>query len=92
MLIAYLPHPYKPGVLLMDIGKQNSPRCDVAKRGVPSGTFLFAKKMNKNEKITPDAPENKDGLIQIIEMGKPIRNKWVNSDNTSLMTKICKHL
>ena len=29
---------------LWDIGKQNSPRCDAAKRGVPSGTILFAYK------------------------------------------------
>ena len=29
--------------LLLDIGKQNSPRCDAAERGVPSGTILFAK-------------------------------------------------
>ena len=28
--------------LLWDIGKQNSPRCDAAKRGVPSGAILFA--------------------------------------------------
>ena len=28
--------------LLWDIGKQNSPRCDAAERGVPSGTILFA--------------------------------------------------
>ena len=27
---------------LWDIGKQNSPRCDAAKRGVPSGASLFA--------------------------------------------------
>ena len=27
---------------LWDIGKQNSPRCDAAKRGVPSGAILFA--------------------------------------------------
>ena len=26
---------------LWDIGKQNSPRCDAAKRGVPSGDILF---------------------------------------------------
>ena len=25
-----------------DIGKQKSPRCDAAKRGIPSGAFLFA--------------------------------------------------
>ena len=40
---------------LWDIGKQKSPRCDAAKRGVPSGTILFAyiiviKKEIKNEK------------------------------------------
>ena len=28
--------------LLWDIGKQSSPRCDAAKRGVPSGAILFA--------------------------------------------------
>ena len=28
--------------LLKDIGKQNSPRCDAAERGVPSGALLFA--------------------------------------------------
>ena len=27
---------------LWDIGKQNSPRCDAEKRGVPSGAILFA--------------------------------------------------
>ena len=35
-------NPYKPGVLLWDIGKQNSPRWDTAKRGVPSRAVLFA--------------------------------------------------
>ena len=28
--------------LLWDIGKQNSPRCDAAECGVPSGAILFA--------------------------------------------------
>ena len=28
--------------LLWDIGKQNSPRCDAAERGVSSGAILFA--------------------------------------------------
>ena len=27
---------------LWDIGKQNSPRCEAAKRGLPSGAILFA--------------------------------------------------
>ena len=44
-------NPYKPGVLLWDIGKQNSPRYDAAKRGVPSRAILFAYMifMKKNE-------------------------------------------
>ena len=38
--------------LLWHKGKQNSPRCDAAKRGVPSGAILFAwrnfiEKLNK---------------------------------------------
>ena len=27
---------------LWDIGKHNNPRCDAAKRGIPSGAILFA--------------------------------------------------
>ena len=30
---------------LWDIGKENSPRWDAAKRGVPSGAILFAEKI-----------------------------------------------
>ena len=34
---------FKPGVLFVGhIGKQHSPRCDAAERGVPSGAILFA--------------------------------------------------
>ena len=38
--------------LLWDIGKQNSPRCDAAERGLPSEAILFAyrifiEKLNK---------------------------------------------
>ena len=41
---------------LWDISKQNSPRCDAAKRGVPSGAILFAhmffiEKWNKIENL-----------------------------------------
>ena len=41
---------------LWDIGKQSSPKCDAAKRGIPSGAILFAcinfiEKWNKHEKI-----------------------------------------
>ena len=36
--------------LLWDIGKQYSPRCDAAERGVPSGAILFAQRISwKNE-------------------------------------------
>ena len=31
-------------VILWDIGKQHSPRCDAAERGVPSGAILFAQR------------------------------------------------
>ena len=31
--------------LLWDIGKQHSPRCDAAERGVPPATILFAKRI-----------------------------------------------
>ena len=35
---------------LWDIGKQNSPRCDAAECGVPSGAILFAlRKFIENE-------------------------------------------
>ena len=36
--ILVLINSFKPGVLF----KQNSPRCDAAERGVPSGAILFA--------------------------------------------------
>ena len=46
-----------------DIGKQNIPRCDAAKHGVPSGVTLFAFGISlKNEvkkKNTPDSPKMK---------------------------------
>ena len=68
---------------LWDIGKQNSPRCDAAKRGVPSGAFLFAQrnfieKRDKKIKITPYIPKNESGLTQFIMIGKSIRQIWVN--------------
>ena len=30
--------------LLWDIGKQDSPRCEAAERGIPSGAVLFAQR------------------------------------------------
>ena len=67
---------------LWDIGKQDSPRCDAAKRGVPSVALLFAymnfiEKLDKKEKNTPDVHKKESGLIQMIRMGKSIRHKWV---------------
>ena len=32
--------------------------------------------MNKNEKNTPDAPKNENGLIQMIRMGQSIHQLW----------------
>ena len=54
LFTAYLSH-ISLVSFLWDIGKQNRPRCDAAKRGVPSGAILFAdmiiiEKLNKNEK------------------------------------------
>ena len=49
-IIRLLFNPYKPGVLLWDIGKPNSPRCKAAKRGVPM--------------LRMGNPNDKDGKIQ----------------------------
>ena len=38
---------YKRGVLLLDIGKQNSPRCDAAK----PGAILFAYRISSKNEI-----------------------------------------
>ena len=69
---------------LWDIGKQNSPRCDTAKRGVPSGAFLFADMIFIENEIkmiiTPDDPKNEYGLIQMIRMGNSIRLIWVKDN------------
>ena len=49
-----------------DIDKQNSTRCDAAKRGVPSEAILFAllnfiEKWIKNEKLLPKPLKRKVG-------------------------------
>ena len=41
--VLYLTH-LSLASLLWDIGKQHSPRCDAAERGVPSGAVLFAQR------------------------------------------------
>ena len=51
-------------------------------RGVLSGSTLFAyrnfyKKWNKNVKNIPDSPKIESGLVQMIMMGKYIRQMWV---------------
>ena len=40
-----LTHLSLTSLLCRDIGKQNSPRCDAAERGVPSGAILFAERI-----------------------------------------------
>ena len=60
--------------LLWDIGKQNSPRCDAAERGVPSGAILFAyrnfiEKWSKILKSHLWPLKNESGLAQMIMMG-----------------------
>ena len=68
--------------LLWDIGKQHSPRCDAAERGVPSWAFLSAwRNFTKTEiKITPNNAKNESGVTQLIMMGKSIRQIWVNDN------------
>ena len=61
---------------LWDIDKQSNPRCDAAKRGVPSGAILFPfmnliERCNK-KRMAPVVPKNESGLFQMIGMGKPI--------------------
>ena len=69
---------------LWDIGKQYSPRCDAAERGVPSGAILFAyrnfiEKWIKILKSHPAAPNYESGLTQMIMLGESIRQIWVKN-------------
>ena len=64
---------FKPGVLLWDIGKQHSPRCDDS---AASHLWLFclhreisSKNEIKNE-ITLNIPKNGSGLTQLKMMGE----------------------
>ena len=61
---------------LWDIDKQNNPRCDAAKRGVPSGAILFPFKT-----FIERCNKNKSGLAQMIRMGKPICHTYVGKYN-----------
>ena len=68
--------------LLWDKGKQNSPRCDTAERGVQSGAILFAKRIfiknsYENIKSVLMTQKNESGLTQMIMMGKSICQIWV---------------
>ena len=54
MLKNYL-NSFKPSILFVGHRKQNNPRCEAAKRGIPSGAILFTwkkfiEKVNKNLK------------------------------------------
>ena len=67
---------------LGDTGKQNSPRCDAAERGVPSGAILFEQrnfieKRDEKIRITPNTPKNESGLTQLIMMGVSICQIWI---------------
>ena len=59
---------------LWDIDKQNSPRCDAAKRGVQSGAILladmnFIEILNQNEKSLPEPLKIKDWKVHSSLMG-----------------------
>ena len=71
-------NPYKPGVLFMGHRQIKRPRCDAAKRGVPSEAILFSSKNEIKIKFTPDSLKNENGLIQMIRMENSIRPRWVN--------------
>ena len=78
---------------LWAIGKQHSPRCDAAERGVPSGAILFARrnfieKSDKKIKITPNTPKNESGLIQLIMMGESIRQIWVKERSVDVAVSL----
>ena len=59
---------------LWGISKQHSPRCDATERGIPSGAILFAEEMKLKFKITPEAPKNESGLVQMIAIGTSIHH------------------
>ena len=74
-----------------DIGKQYRPRWDSAECGISSGSTLFAyrnfyKKWNKNEKILLIPSKIESGLVQMIMMGKSIRQMWVNLYNLNAVS------
>ena len=48
----------------------------------------FLSKYDRNEKSTSDTPEMKNGLVQLIRMGKSIRQIWVKHFKSCLL---CLH-
>ena len=65
--------------LLWDIGKQYSPKCDVASH---LGLFCLHREISSkneiNNKMTPNTPKNESELTQMTTMGESIRQVWVN--------------
>ena len=72
-------NPYKPGVIFL--GHTQTVLLD-PDEGVSSGSTLFAyRNFYKNEikmKNNPGSPKIESGLVQLIMMGKSIRQMWVN--------------
>ena len=81
---------------LWNIGKQYKTRSDASKRGVWSGSPLFAYRsfflnLKIYWKIPPNNPKNGNGLVQLIRMGTYIRHKWVcspESDCSSVLVYV----
>ena len=73
---------FKSGILLWEIDKQYSPRCDIAFSGVPSGAILFSKRIfvkNLYEylKSLRMTIKMKMDFTKMIIMEKSIFQNWV---------------
>ena len=73
-----------PSVLFIGhLCKQYSPRLDATERCVSSGavSFAYSNFIDKRNKINiPDFPKNENGLIQVIRMGKSIRQLRIKKE------------